>query len=68
VLGLWLKKPRPLAGLLSIIAGATTAIPLQIIEHVRPGALGVPPILPALAVSLAAYFVGHLLVRFRERS
>jgi SSS family solute:Na+ symporter len=68
VLGLCLKKPRPLAGLLSIIGGATTAIPLQIIDHVQPGALGVPPILPALAASLAAYFVGYILVRFRERN
>jgi SSS family solute:Na+ symporter len=68
VLGLWLKKPRPLAGLLSMITGAAAAIALQIVQYVRPGALGVPPILPALAASLMAYLLGHILVSFRERS
>ncbi len=68
VLGLWLKKPRPLAGLLSIITGATAAIALQTVEYVRPGAIPVPPILPALAAALTAYLLGHVLARFRERS
>ncbi len=68
VLGLWLKKPRPLAGLLSIITGATTAVGFQLIQYEWPDALTVPPILLALSASLAAYLVGHILVSSRERS
>lgn len=66
VLGLWLKKPRSQAGLLSMLAGATAAVGLQLVQHQRPDTLPVPPILPALAVSLAAYFVGHVLTGSRE--
>jgi SSS family solute:Na+ symporter len=68
VLGLLLKKPRALAGILSMITGATTAVGLQLIEHVWPDALAVPAILLALVASLAAYLLGHILVSFRERS
>lgn len=66
VFGLCAKKPRVLAGLLSMVTGATVAIGLQIVDYVWPHVLGVPPILPALAASLAAYLLGHVLVSFRE--
>ncbi len=58
VLGLWLRQPRPLAGILSMITGAAVALLLQ---FVWPNATEIPPILLALAASLVAYLLGHLL-------
>ena len=58
VLGLWLKKPRPWAGILSMMTGATVALSLQ---FVWPDATEVPPILLALVAALSAYLVGHFL-------
>jgi SSS family solute:Na+ symporter len=66
VFGLCVKKPRALAGILSMIAGTTVAVALQIVEYAWPDTLAVPPILLALAASLAAYLLGSILVRFRE--
>jgi SSS family solute:Na+ symporter len=63
VFGLWLKHPRPLAGILSMATGASAALSLQFLW---PDATEVPAILAALAVSLAAYLVGHLLGNSRE--
>jgi SSS family solute:Na+ symporter len=57
VFGLWLRKPRPLAGILSMLTGAAVAVSFQFIWH---GAVEIPAILPALAAALAAYLVGHL--------
>lgn len=58
VLGLWLKKPRPLAGILSMFTGAATALVLQFVWH---GLAEIPPILLALAAAVAAYLLGHFL-------
>lgn len=58
VFGLWLKRPRPLAGILSMVTGAAVALSLQFLW---PQATGIPPILLALAASLTAYLLGHLL-------
>jgi len=58
VLGLWLRQPRPLAGILSMTTGAAVALLLQ---FVWPNATEIPPILLALAASLAAYLLGHSL-------
>ncbi len=58
VLGLWLKKPRPLAGILSMVTGAAVALSFQFIWH---DAVQIPPILLALAAALAAYLLGHFL-------
>lgn len=62
VFGLWLRKPRPLASILSMAAGATVAVLVQSIwDNMDRTA-----ILPALAASLMAYLLGHILdVRFR---
>jgi SSS family solute:Na+ symporter len=65
VFGLWLERPRPLAGLLSMLVGATMALLLQ---FVWPEVVEVPAILLALAASLAAYLFGHLLGRVVERT
>jgi SSS family solute:Na+ symporter len=66
VLGLWLKHPRPLAGILSMATGAAAAVTLQIVQYARPEALAIPPILPALAAALLAYSLGHLLGGLRS--
>jgi len=60
VLGLWLKKPRPLAGILSMVVGALVAGLSQLAVG---GATRVPAILPALGAAVLAYFIGHLLSR-----
>lgn len=61
VFGLWLRRPRPLAGILSMVTGAGGALLLQLVQFLRPEALAVPPILLSLAASLAAYLLGHVL-------
>jgi SSS family solute:Na+ symporter len=58
VFGLWLPKPRPMAGILSMAVGATTALMFQ---YIRTQDLGMPPILLALSLSLLAYLLGHVL-------
>ena len=58
VLGLWLKRPRPLAGILSMVTGAAVALSLQFIWHYTPED---PTILLALAAAIAAYLMGHFL-------
>ncbi|MHC4511022.1 MAG: sodium:solute symporter family protein, partial [Planctomycetota bacterium] len=54
IIGLWIKRPRPLAGILSMGVGTLVAIIFQF--WVRAG---VPAIIPALASALAAYVLGH---------
>ena len=55
-LGLWIRHPRPLAGILSMTVGTVVAILLQLETFVKTE---VGSILPALVCSLAAYAVGH---------
>jgi len=55
-LGLWIRHPRPLAGLLSMAVGTVVAILLQLETFVKTG---VGAILPALICSLLAYALGH---------
>lgn len=63
VLGLWLRRPRPLAGILSMAIGAGVAILLQVVQVIVPAAQGIPVVIPALGAALLAYFVGHMLGR-----
>jgi len=56
--GLWLKKPRPPAGIASMVAGALVAVTFQFLW---PQASRTTAILPALGASLGAYLIGHLL-------
>lgn len=63
VLGLWLKNPRPLAGILSMIVGALVAVLFQLLLR---DATGAPAILVALPAALLAYFVGHALSNGKE--
>lgn len=63
ILGLWLKKPRPLAGILSMVVGALVAGSAQLVVD---GPTKVWAILPALGAAILAYFIGHAISRRRE--
>jgi SSS family solute:Na+ symporter len=64
IIGLWVKRPRPLAGLLSMGVGTLVAILFQfVLSRNTFGLTGVPAIIPALAAALLAYLVGHGLQR-----
>jgi SSS family solute:Na+ symporter len=56
VIGLWVRQPRPWAGMLSMIVGTLVAVAFKLPFFSRTE---VPPILPALACSLLAYALGH---------
>lgn len=58
IIGLWAKRPRPLAGILSMCVGTLVAVTFQFI---LPSAINVPAIIPALGSALLAYIVGHWL-------
>jgi SSS family solute:Na+ symporter len=60
IIGLWVKRPRPLAGILSMGTGTLVAIMFQFI---LPSATEVPAIIPALGAALLAYMLGHWLER-----
>jgi SSS family solute:Na+ symporter len=60
ILGLWVKQPRPLAGILSMTVGTVVSMIAIIFLFVFPEAVGVQVIIvPALAAALAAYACGH---------
>ena len=58
IFGLWLKRPRPLAGILSMGVGTLVAVTFQ---FVFPSATEAPAIIPALGSALLAYWLGHWL-------
>jgi len=66
IIGLWTKRPRPLAGFLSMGVGTVVAIMLWIIlwivfTYVFPREIEIPPliIIPALCCALLAYLFGY---------
>jgi SSS family solute:Na+ symporter len=63
IAGLWIKRPRPLAAILSMAAGTLVAIMFQ---FVFPSAIDVPAIIPALGAALLAYVLGHWLDRSKS--
>ena len=70
IIGLWIKRPRPLAGILSMGVGTVVAIMLWIIlwlifKFVYPSDVEIPPliIIPALGAALLAYALGHWIRR-----
>ena len=67
ILGLWIKRPVPLAGMLSMVGGTVTALVfIAIFTFIHPDVPEVLAILPALSVSLLGYLVGHLFGRSPE--
>jgi SSS family solute:Na+ symporter len=62
IIGLWVKRPRPLAGILSMGVGTLVAISL---EFIFPSAIEVPSIIPALGSALLAYVLGHWFERIK---
>ena len=63
IIGLWVKRPRPLAGILSMGIGTLVAIMFQFIF---PSATEVPAIIPALGAALLAYILGHWIEKAYE--
>ena len=70
IIGLWIKRPHPLAGILSMGVGTVVAIMLWIIlwlifKYVYPSDVEIPPliIIPALGAALLAYALGHWIQR-----
>jgi SSS family solute:Na+ symporter len=63
IIGLWIKRPRPLAGILSMGIGTFVAI---IFQFIFPSLTEVPAIIPALGAALLAYVVGHWIDKIRE--
>lgn len=62
IIGLWIDRPSPLAGILSMSVGAVVAITLWIVfKFVFPPKIEIPPltIIPALGSALLAYVLGH---------
>ncbi|MBN1806336.1 MAG: sodium:solute symporter family protein [Sedimentisphaerales bacterium] len=64
IIGLWVKQPRPLAGILSMGVGTLVAVCFQFIFT---SLTKVPAIIPALGAALLAYVVGHWIEIIRER-
>ncbi len=64
ILGLWIKNPKPLAGILSMSIGAAVSVTLWIVFIFvlkRSADFALPSvIIPGLAFSILAYFIGHL--------
>jgi len=63
IIGLWVRRPRPLAGILSMGIGTLVAIMFQFIF---PSATEVPAIIPALGAALLAYLLGHWIERVKS--
>jgi len=70
IIGLWIKRPHPLAGILSMGVGTVVAIMLWItlwliFKYAYPSDVEIPPliIIPALGAALLAYALGHWIQR-----
>ncbi len=74
IIGLWSKRPRPLAAFLSMIVGTIVGAAVGIVFLVyqqgqgRISKVETPAIVPALACSLVAYLIGHYLQRYVGRA
>lgn len=64
IIGLWIKNPRPLAGILSMGVGTLVAMIAIIFFFIFPLIIDVPAIIiPALGSALLAYAAGHWIRR-----
>jgi SSS family solute:Na+ symporter len=72
IIGLWVKRPRPLAAILSMGVGTIVAVMFQfgipevLFASILAVVAEVPAIMPALGSALLAYLVGHLISVGRE--
>jgi SSS family solute:Na+ symporter len=67
IIGLWIKQPRPLAGILSMGVGTIVAMIAIMFLFIFPSVVDVPAIIiPALGAALLAYVLGHWLERTAE--
>ena len=67
MLGLWIKQPRPWAGILSMLAGSLSAVLLLVFNAKAPDKIPeltkIPVILPALLIAVIMYGLGHIVSR-----
>jgi SSS family solute:Na+ symporter len=64
IIGLLVKRPRPLAGILSMGVGTFVAMSAIVFMFIFPSLIKVPAIIiPALGAALLAYILGHWLDR-----
>ena len=67
ILGLWIKRPHPLAAILSMVVGTVVSMIAIVLLFAFPGAVGVQGIIvPALGAALLAYVFGHWFGRRRN--
>jgi SSS family solute:Na+ symporter len=60
IIGLWIKHPRPLAGILSMGVGTAVAMIVIVFLFIFPSAIETSVIIiPALGAALLAYMLGH---------
>jgi len=64
IIGLWIRNPRPLAGISSMVVGTAVAVLFKLLTAFCPEVLpvrllDVPTIFPAFVAALLAYVVGH---------
>jgi solute:Na+ symporter, SSS family len=67
IIGLWIKKPVPLAGILSMLSGTVTALVfILVFMFILPDKPVVLAIIPALLMALLGYVIGHALGKVDE--
>ena len=71
IIGLWIERPQPLAGILSMGAGSVVAVTLWVtFNFILPGKTETEIariIIPALAAAVLAYVAGHWMQTSSER-
>jgi SSS family solute:Na+ symporter len=67
IIGLWIKNPSPLAGILSMGVGTLVAMIAIMFFFIFPSIIDVPAIIiPALGSALLAYALGHWIQRHKS--
>jgi len=66
IIGLWVKRPRPLAGILSMGVGTIVAMIAIIFLFIFPSIKVPAIIIPALGAALLAYVLGHWIEKIKS--
>jgi SSS family solute:Na+ symporter len=67
IIGLWIKHPHPLAGILSMGVGTLVAMIAIMFFFIFPSIIDVPAIIiPALGSALLAYILGHWIASIKS--